>query len=270
MYLKGSFLRHVTREPLVKIMCCQNRLSWRMADFGGHNIITSHPSIATSITQTMSLNGSPLPSSASNFIFSILVISSWVNSSLCFLTIQTNLSRQAMELGASNEHDMDKRSKSVADSRRSFFNSGLMSLSTTIIGGSSIFGCKAAARGLVRFPCKEPLLNTYILMRAGTSLLEAEDILSTNPLFLTNREAALSEKGEDEVRRACNLMKMSGITPTVVRYSLAASSIDSANIVGEELKIGRDRLVPEFNYMDPRAIGGKLPSSYMRRVLLHR
>jgi bisphosphoglycerate-dependent phosphoglycerate mutase len=107
-------------------------------------------------------------------------------------------------------------------------------------------------------------------MRAGTSLLEAEDILSTNPLFLTNREAALSEKGEDEVRRACNLMKMSGITPTVVRYSLAASSIDSANIVGEELKIGRDRLVPEFNYMDPRAIGGKLPSSYMRRVLLHR
>ena len=36
---------------------------------------------------------------------------------------------------------------------------------------------------------------------------------------------------------------------------MAAAAIDSANIVGEELNIGRDRLVPEFNYMDPRAIG---------------
>lgn len=108
------------------------------------------------------------------------------------------------------------------------------------------------------FPAKmQVLLNTYTFMRAGTSLLKLDDVWSTNPLFLTNREAALSEVGEEEVRRACNLLKASGITPTVVRYSLAASCIDTANIVGEELKIGRDRLVPEFNYLDPRAIGGK-------------
>lgn len=44
--------------------------------------------------------------------------------------------------------------------------------------------------------------------------------------------------------------------PTIIRYSLAASSVDSVNIVNEVLNIGRDRLVPEFNYMDPRAIGG--------------
>ena len=72
----------------------------------------------------------------------------------------------------------------------------------------------------------------------------------------TNREAALSELGAEQVREACSYIKASGASPpTVVRYSLAAASIDSANIVGEELRVGRDRLVPEFNYMDPRAIG---------------
>ena len=72
----------------------------------------------------------------------------------------------------------------------------------------------------------------------------------------TNREAALSELGQEQVINACTYLKSTtGFQPTVVRYSLAAASIDSANIVGEQLNIGRDRLVPEFNYMDPRAIG---------------
>ncbi len=52
------------------------------------------------------------------------------------------------------------------------------------------------------------------------------------------------------------MLMSSGVSPTVVRYSLAAASVNSANLVGEELRVGRDRLVPEFNYMDPRAIGG--------------
>jgi len=137
-------------------------------------------------------------------------------------------------------------------SRRSFLSSSL--ITTSILFGSST--TIANARGLVRFPCKEPLLNTYHFMRCGLSELEIEDIWSTNPLFLTNREAALSELGDEQVREACRYIKEYASQPTVVRYSLAAASIDSANIVGDELKIGRDRLVPEFNYMDPRAIGG--------------
>ena len=42
----------------------------------------------------------------------------------------------------------------------------------------------AQARGLVQFPCREGLGNTYHFMRAGESILESEDIWSTNPLFL--------------------------------------------------------------------------------------
>lgn len=201
-------------------------------------------------------------------IFSILL--SLVQLSLCLLVGNPNLHRcgplhSLFELRAAAHDDRDITHQTSSEtsgdiiyqtssetSRRSF-------LGAVVTGSTPLFGSRtAAARGLVRFPCKDAsLLNTYTFMRAGTSLLELDDVWSTNPLFLTNREAALSEVGEEEVRRACNLLKASGITPTVVRYSLAASCIDTANIVGEELKIGRDRLVPEFNYLDPRAIGGK-------------
>ena len=43
--------------------------------------------------------------------------------------------------------------------------------------------------------------------------------------------------------------------PTLVKYSLAASCIDTAMIVGQELKLGTDRIIPEFTFLDPRGIG---------------
>jgi hypothetical protein len=42
----------------------------------------------------------------------------------------------------------------------------------------------AQASGLVKFPCTKPLGNTYHFMRVGETLLEEQDIWSTNPLFL--------------------------------------------------------------------------------------
>lgn len=55
---------------------------------------------------------------------------------------------------------------------------------------------------------------------------------------------------------ACRLMQQEeSLLPTLVKYSLAASCIDTVTIVGQELKLGTDRLVPEFTFLDPRAIG---------------
>ncbi len=71
----------------------------------------------------------------------------------------------------------------------------------------------------------------------------------------TNREAALSAKGVAQVEAACRFLKDNRIEVTAGRYSLAASAMDSATIVIRELKLGRDRLLPEFTFMDPRAVG---------------
>jgi len=65
----------------------------------------------------------------------------------------------------------------------------------------------------------------------------------------------LSAKGVEQIEETCKRLRDEGVTPTIVRYSLAASAIDSADIIGKELKVGRNNLVPEFNFMDPRAIG---------------
>lgn len=40
-----------------------------------------------------------------------------------------------------------------------------------------------------------------------------------------------------------------------MKYSLAARCIDTSNLVSRELRLGSDRLVPEFTFMDPRGIG---------------
>ena len=79
--------------------------------------------------------------------------------------------------------------------------------------------------------------------------------MSTNPLFVTNREAALSATGIEQIEETVQILKANDINPSIIRYAIAASSTDTGNIVARELKVGRDKMVPEFNYLEPRAIG---------------
>lgn len=144
----------------------------------------------------------------------------------------------------------DEISQDSSIDRRNFFTKASAALSALGFGPSL-----TQARGLVMFPCETPLYNTYHVMRAGQTLLEEEDILTTNPLFLTNREAALSAKGIAQVEDACRVLERNQINPSVIKYSLAASSMDTTNIVKEELKVGQNRIIPEFTFMDPRGIG---------------
>lgn len=55
-----------------------------------------------------------------------------------------------------------------------------------IASGGLLLSPQKALAGLVQFPVNDPrdLLNTYHFLRVGDTLLEEEDIWSTNPLFL--------------------------------------------------------------------------------------
>lgn len=111
----------------------------------------------------------------------------------------------------------------------------------------------ANAMGLVHFPCKEGvLMNKYHLMRAGQSGLESQNILSTNPLFMTNTEDGLTELGLMQVEEACSQLIANNINPSVIKYSLASKCIDTSNAIANTLMVGRNRIVPEFTFMDPR------------------
>ena len=62
----------------------------------------------------------------------------------------------------------------------------------------------------------------------------------------TNREAALSDVGIAQVEETCKLIEEKGITLTFVKYSFAAAAMDSANIVGKDLKVCMLRMIRPF------------------------
>jgi len=173
-----------------------------------------------------------------------------------FLVHQTETLRSFTKISAYSgfNHGDDKSVGNIKNIRRVILNQ--FAAMVTFSSSSALLpSSPASAAGLVMFPCTKPLFNQYIFMRSGTTLLEEEDIWSTNPLFLTNRESGLSEKGREEVEDACRKLESLNIQPSVIKYSFAASSMDTAEIAKNSLKIGQNRVVPEFNFMDPRAIG---------------
>jgi hypothetical protein len=122
----------------------------------------------------------------------------------------------------------------------------------------------AHAGGLLQFPMDSstgqtpPLKNKYHLMRAGPSELEVLGIYSTNPLFLTNRENAMvPDRGEKLITDALNQIKTEtpDLSPTVAYHSLAANGMDTGDYIARQMKLGREKLLPEFTYLDQRGIG---------------
>lgn len=106
------------------------------------------------------------------------------------------------------------------------------------IASSSILGNPYHANAeLVQFPCNYKLMNTYHIMRAGESILESQDILSTNPLFLTNREDALSSKGREQVEATCNDMERRDVNPSVIKYAISAKCVDTVDIISTQLQV---------------------------------
>ena len=148
-----------------------------------------------------------------------------------------------------NDDPVDIDNPTTMD-RRSFFTA---SAAASLLWTQ--FPHAAMAGGLVQFPCDRPLKNRYHFMRAGLSELEEEHLWCTNPLFMTNRENALAASAQKSVLEACEAIKASGHLPTVAYHSLAANGIDTADLIGQQLRLGRDRILPEFTYLDPRGVG---------------
>ena len=82
-------------------------------------------------------------------------------------------------------------------------------------------------------------------------------VLNDTAIHRTNREeCALSSTGMQQVEASLQQLRgQNNFLPTVIKHSLAASSIDTANLIGREFKVGRDRIVAEYTFMDPRAVG---------------
>lgn len=179
--------------------------------------------------------------------FSLLSLFTLLLTMSSALLMQPGIKRSPIELKGIS----DKESHDIPESsfRRKFFFSLPF---IAAVGPGTPLEVKAE---WVQFPAKNGLANTYHFMRAGESLLEQGGILATNPLFLTNRENGLSPAGKEQIHEVCRIMEEKGINPSVVKFSLAANAMDTADIIAMELRVGRNRLVPEYTYMDQRGAG---------------
>ena len=163
-------------------------------------------------------------------------------------------------LATLQEEEADKsKSSSKSNNKSRLTRRNLFQQSTSLIASSLIANSNmiepSNSMGLVMFPCKEGTLsNTYNAMRAGESLLEESNLLATNQLFLTNRESALSSRGVAQVRSTCQNI-LSKNNPTVVYFSLAANCVDTSNIIADDLNFQRNRILPEFTFLDRRSVG---------------
>jgi hypothetical protein len=97
------------------------------------------------------------------------------------------------------------------------------------------------------------LKNIYHFLRAGPSELELQGIYSTNALFVTNRENAMHPSGEAIIDQALEVMRQQ--PPTIAYHSLAANGMDTGDYIARQLQLGREKLLPEFTYLDQRGIG---------------
>eukprot|EP00545_Synedropsis_sp_CCMP1620_P000558 CAMPEP_0119003744 /NCGR_PEP_ID=MMETSP1176-20130426/742_1 /TAXON_ID=265551 /ORGANISM="Synedropsis recta cf, Strain CCMP1620" /LENGTH=525 /DNA_ID=CAMNT_0006955369 /DNA_START=122 /DNA_END=1699 /DNA_ORIENTATION=- len=159
--------------------------------------------------------------------------------------------RPLQQQQATNDNNNDAPSTTDSSVRRHLFEMMLAGVATVAV----VPPVAPAHAKLIQFPCAEGLGNTYHFMRAGESLLEADNLLGTNPLFLTNRENGLSPLGIEQAHAAAKQMEDANINPSVVKFSLAANSMDTSDIVGADLHVGRNRMVPEYTYMDQRGVG---------------
>jgi len=95
-------------------------------------------------------------------------------------------------------------------------------------------------------------------MLATGSTISSSERLETNPLFLTNVENKLSEFGREQIVNATTLLESyeeGVLSPTIVKFPTARATEEAADIVANLANIGRDRVVPEFTFLDGRGAG---------------
>lgn len=129
-------------------------------------------------------------------------------------------------------------------------------LTTGAVMGSLISPEKAHS-SLVLMPTNE-LNNTYFLVRAGQSEAERDGYVDTNPVSKTSMSNGLSEEGKLQVlRQTYPMLRELGAGDGAPWFwpSTSQGAYQTAEILGYLFQIGRERIVPEYSFLDARGLG---------------
>lgn len=140
---------------------------------------------------------------------------------------------------------------------RRLMHSHIVSISTLTL--SFLWGLSdptPAAASLIRLPASS-LQNTYILVRAAESQAESEGYLLTNPVSKTSITSGLSPKGKtDTIQKVWPALKEPcGASGCWIWPSMTQRCYQTAEIIASLAGIARNRIVPEFSFLDARGVG---------------
>lgn len=148
-------------------------------------------------------------------------------------------------------------------SRRTLLRTAILAGLGLACGGASpsLTGPSAqqayALNGLRVFPLREPLTNNYYLMRASETNSDLAGVVSVNPVEkLSLAKHGLTRRGADDARAAAAALLKVGLSgETWIWPSVTISAFETAEILAASMRIGRERIVPEFAFLDARGVG---------------
>jgi broad specificity phosphatase PhoE len=117
------------------------------------------------------------------------------------------------------------------------------------------FSSSIVNAGMLTFPLNYPLKNNIVLIRAGESFADARHEVQTNPVKKLRQDNALTAKGREQIIETAKQLELAGYQPSFIWVSNTERAYESAAVLARQIQLGQNRIVPEFSFLDARAVG---------------
>jgi len=120
---------------------------------------------------------------------------------------------------------------------------------------------------MLTLPLPVPLKNSVALVRAGESIRDAQGLVETQPVKKLSTSNALTPLGREQAVAAAHELERLNMIPTFIFTSNTERAYETATIIARELRIGQNRIVPEFSFLDARGLGSDLEGTNYEAAL---
>lgn len=145
---------------------------------------------------------------------------------------------------------------------RSFFARAVSATSTTntaaavaAVAAALLMPLQPSWAGMLIFPLPAPLKNNIVLVRSGESYADQEHRVETNPVKKLQQNNGLTAKGREDMHAVANKLAELDFSPSFIWTSNTERAYESARVLAEDLQLGQNRVVPEYSFLDARAMG---------------